>query len=129
MKMKKFSLVALPLIVALAAFAVSTLAAVTPSRSTVTLSAGAGNWTNAEDYVVAKFVRVQATGVVPATSTGSVLHINGTVTNTLCTLITATGVGTYTETNVTYFFKGDMLRVTGVGTNAGSATLIFDKYP
>lgn len=103
--------------------------ALTPLRETVTLSAGAGTWTNGRDYVVGRLVRVDVAGATPATSTGTIRHVVGTVTQTLGSVVCASGAGTHLETNTVYIFKGDKIPFTGFGTNSATALMVFELFP
>ncbi len=103
--------------------------ALTPLRETVTLAGGAGVWTNTRDYVVGRLVRVDVAGTTPAAATGTISHVIGTVTNSLGSVVCASGAGTHLETNTVYIFKGDKIPFADFGTNAASALLVFELFP
>lgn len=124
-KQFKFSLIALLLVIVCIA---SVAVAVTPSRDSVTLVLGAGGSTNTEDYVVKKLIRVDVSGVQPASVTGTISWVSDNLTNQIGTVICTSGAGTYYETQAVHVFKSGKL-VFAIGTNAGTVRATFDNYP
>jgi hypothetical protein len=127
--MKKLlqSLMILTLLVLLLAPAV--VLAVTPQREVKTLVAGAATFSNSADFVVYKYLSVQTVGTEPASNNVTVSHVHDGITNTLGTYISASGIGSLGVTGTVYVFKGGEIRVTGAGTNAGTARVVREVYP
>jgi len=109
--------------------AVKAIAAATPKQETGTITAGTGAVTNSADYYVLKVEAVELFAVTPAISTATVVRVGSGLTNTVATITTAGGVGRYEETNTTYLFKGDVLRVSGGGTNTGTLRVVGQLLP
>jgi len=123
--MKKFLLAILTAAI-LAIAAPEPSEAQVPSRSTATVTLGVATYTNLSDYAVVRLDQVYFSGVLPVTAfTGTVSRVSALtgVTNSLGAIVGTTGSSP--TTNVTpWLFRGDVLRLTGIGTNAGTAELI-----
>ena len=123
--MKKISL-----FLAVLVLCASSVLALTPSKQTASTTLGAATITNNADYVVLKLVSVDATGVLPVISTGTVTFVQDGITSTLGTITTASGAGSLTATGTLYVFKGGKIAISALGTNTGaSLRYTFENYP
>lgn len=121
-------LIVLAVVLIIAIFASVTLAG-TPKADTATISAGGWSWTNTEEYAAVKLISLEAFGMQPADSTQTVKRIRDGRTNTVGSIVGATGAGIYRETNTVYLFKGDVLVGSGAGTNAGTVEVVGEELP
>lgn len=102
-----------------------------PHKATASFALGAATIENTKDYVVWTPKTIDVSGVLPAAATGTVKHVEDGITNTVATIIVASGVGSTTVTNGPYLFKGGKLVFSAFGTNAaaGSVKVVFTQYP
>jgi len=102
--------------------------AMTPVRESITLAAGSGSYTNNRDYQIIKLVGVEVYGTQPAANTQAVVRVTSGNTNSIGSVVAASGSGSLAVTSTVYLFKGDVLQLTG-STNAGTAYIIGEVYP
>lgn len=101
------------------ALCVVVVKAETPVEKRASLVLGAATLSQADDYVVYQVKRVEVFGVLPVAYTGAIVRVSNGLTNSLGTIVVASGTGAATNLSE-YLFKGDELKFTGVGTNAGT---------
>ena len=96
-----------------------------PVCDPISLTAGAGAYTNTRDYYAERLISVEVFGIQASTNgaTGVVSRVRSGRTNTVGSIVISSGAGIYRETNTTYLFKGDVLRYSGFGTNSGTAEM------
>lgn len=102
-----------------------------PHKASESFALGAATIENTKDYVVWTPKTIDVSGVLPASATGTVKHVEDSVTNTVATITVASGLGTTVVTNGPYLFKGGKLVFSGFGTNAAAGTVrvVFTQYP
>lgn len=103
--------------------------AVTPFASTVTINNTSGTYTNTRDYYAEKLVSVEAFNASATTGTVTITRIRDGRTNTVGSITLSSGAGIYRETNTTWLFKGDVLRMTHSAGATGSVIEITGELP
>lgn len=108
---------------------VATVEAGTPISQTASLAAGSGTYTNNREQQILKLEVIELFATDPASATATVVRVQDNLTNTVATIVCASGVGRYNETNTTYVFKSGQLRVSAAGTNTGTMRVTGQLLP
>ncbi len=95
----------------------------TPAQKSITVNAGSGSWALDRDYAAFRITHVLSAGVAAQTNTIMIVQADGTITNTLGTILCATSK-IFLSTNTIWLFKGDRIQITGTDTNAQKALIV-----
>lgn len=107
-----------------AVVSVATLAlAGTPVQKSITVVGTGAAWTLDRDYAAFRVTHVLTAGAASTTNTIKVVQADGSITNTLGSIVQASG-NIFLQTNTIWLFKGDAVRIESTQTNAFNALIV-----